>query len=257
MHFTTAEITAWVGAVLWPFLRIGAMLVAAPLFGAGTVTVRVRLALAFVLALLIAPLLPPMPEVEPLSGAGLMIAAQQVLIGVTIGFVLQMVFSAMSQAGETIALSMGLGFASMVDPAQGVQVPVVSSYFVIMATLMFLALQGHLVLIELTLASFYSLPVAAEGLSRTDLLALVSWGTTMFKYALLVALPAVASMLMVNLSMGVITRAAPQLNIFAVGFPMMITLGFVLMFLTLPVLLPQLVELLQEAFGLITDFTGQ
>jgi len=257
MQFTTAEITAWVGSLLWPFLRIGAMLIAAPLFGAGMVTVRIRLAFAFLLALVVAPLIPLPPAVEPLSLAGLVISAQQILIGLTIGFVLQMVFSAMSQAGETIALSMGLGFASMVDPQQGVQVPVVSTYFVIMSTLIFLALNGHVALIELTLMSFHSMPIAVDGIVRADLWALVSWGSTMFVFGLLVALPAVASMLLVNLSMGVVTRAAPQLNIFAVGFPMMILLGFVLLLLTLPVLVPQFTELLAAAFGLIGQITGR
>jgi flagellar biosynthesis protein FliR len=256
MHFTTAEITAWIGSLLWPFLRISAMLVAAPLFGAGTVTVRVRLAIAFLLALVVAPLIPTPPAVEPLSLAGLVIALQQVVIGLAIGFVLQMVFSALTQAGESIALSMGLGFASMVDPQQGVQVPVVSTYFVIMSTLMFLALNGHVALIELTLLSFHSLPVGVDGLGRADLWAVVSWGSTMFVFGLLVALPAVASMLLVNLSMGVITRAAPQLNIFAVGFPMMIMLGFILLLLTIPVLLPQFTDLLAEAFGLMSRITG-
>ncbi|TVP84205.1 MAG: flagellar biosynthetic protein FliR [Thioalkalivibrio sp.] len=257
MHFTTAEITAWVGSVLWPFLRIGAMLMAAPLFGAGMVTVRIRLAFAFLLALVVAPLIPLPPAVEPLSLAGMVISVQQILIGLTIGFVLQMVFSAMTQAGETIALSMGLGFASMVDPQQGVQVPVVSTYFVIMSTLIFLALNGHVALIELTLMSFHSMPVTVDGIARADLWALVSWGSTMFVYALLVALPAVASMLLVNLSMGVVTRAAPQLNIFAVGFPMMILLGFVLLLLTLPVLVPQFTDLLADAFTLIGQNTGR
>lgn len=257
MHFTTAEITAWVGSVLWPFMRIGAMLIAAPLFSAGMVTVRIRLAFAFLLALIVAPLIPLPPAVEPLSFAGLVISVQQILIGLTIGFVLQMVFSAMTQAGETIALSMGLGFASMMDPQQGVQVPVVSTYFVIMSTLIFLALNGHVALIELTLMSFNSMPVAVDGIVRADLWALVSWGSTMFVYGLLVALPAVASMLLVNLSMGVVTRAAPQLNIFAVGFPMMILLGFVLLLLTLPVLVPQFTELLADGFTLIGQITGR
>ena len=257
MHYTTAEITAWVGSLLWPFLRIGAMLVAAPLFGAGTVTVRIRLGFAFLLALVVAPLIPLPPAVEPLSLAGMVISVQQILIGLTIGFVMQMVFSAMTQAGETIALSMGLGFASMVDPQQGVQVPVVSTYFVIVSTLIFLALNGHVALIELTLMSFHSMPVAVDGIVRADLWNLVNWGSTMFVYALLVALPAVASMLVVNISMGVVTRAAPQLNIFAVGFPMMILLGFVLLLLTLPVLLPQFTELLAEAFGLMGRITGR
>ncbi|OOG26200.1 flagellar biosynthetic protein FliR [Thioalkalivibrio denitrificans] len=256
MYFTTAEITAWVGALLWPFLRISAMLIAAPLFGAGTVSVRIRVGLAFILALVVAPLIPTPPAVEPLSLAGLAIAVQQVVIGASIGFILQMVFSALTQAGESIALSMGLGFASMVDPQQGVQVPVVSTYFVIMATLMFLALNGHVAIIELTLQSFYTMPIAVDGLARADLWALVSWGSTMFVYGLLVAMPAVASMLLVNLSMGVITRAAPQLNIFAVGFPMMIMLGFILLMVTIPVLMPQFTELLANAFELMGRITS-
>ncbi len=257
MHFTTAEITAWVGSLLWPFLRISAMLMAAPLFGARTVTVRIRLAFAFVLALVIAPLLPTPPAVDPLSLAGLVISAQQILIGLCMGFVLQMVFSALTQAGETLALSMGLGFASMIDPQQGVSVPVVSTYFLIMSTLIFLALNGHVALIELTLLSFHSLPIGIEGIVRENLWAIVSWGSSMFVFALLVALPAVASMMLVNLSMGVVTRAAPQLNIFAVGFPMMILLGFILLLLTLPVLLPQFTELLAEAFGLLGELVRQ
>ncbi|ACL72418.1 flagellar biosynthetic protein FliR [Thioalkalivibrio sulfidiphilus] len=257
MNFTTAEITAWIGSLLWPFLRISAMLLAAPLYGAGTVTVRVRLAIAFILALVVAPLIPLPPAVEPLSLAGLVVSVQQILIGLTIGFVLQMVFAALTQAGEAIALSMGLGFASMVDPQSGVQVPVVSSYFVIMSTLLFLALNGHVALIELTLLSFQALPVGVEGVTREGLWALVSWGSTMFLYALLVALPAVASMLLVNLSMGVITRAAPQLNIFAVGFPMMIMLGFILLLLTTPVLLPKFTELLASGFDLMGILTRQ
>ena len=256
MYFTTAEITAWVGALLWPFLRISAMLIAAPLFGAGTVSVRIRVGMAFILALVVAPLIPTPPAVEPLSLAGLAIAVQQVVIGASIGFILQMVFSALTQAGESIALSMGLGFASMVDPQQGVQVPVVSTYFVIMATLMFLALNGHVAMIELTLQSFYTMPIAVDGLARADLWALVSWGSTMFVYGLLVAMPAVASMLLVNLSMGVITRAAPQLNIFAVGFPMMIMLGFILLMITIPVLMPQFTELLANAFELMGRITS-
>lgn len=256
MHFTTAEITAWVGSLLWPFLRISAMLIAAPLFGAGTVSVRIRVAIAFILAVVIAPLIPAPPAVEPLSLEGLSIAAQQVVIGAAIGFILQMVFSALTQAGESIALSMGLGFASMVDPQQGVQVPVVSTYFVIMSTLLFLALNGHVAVIELTLQSFFTMPVAVDGFTRADLWSVVSWGSTMFAYGLLVAMPAVASMLLVNLSMGVITRAAPQLNIFAVGFPMMIMLGFILLMLTIPVLVPQFTELLANALGLMSRITS-
>ena len=233
------------------------MLIAAPLFSAGAVTVRVRLGFAFLLALVIAPLIPTPPAVEPLSIPGLMIAIQQVLIGVIIGFVLQMVFSVLNQAGESIAKIMGLGLASMVDPQQGVQVPAISSYLVMMTTLMFLALNGHIALIELTLLSFHTLPVSADGLTREDFWNLVNWGSVMFMYALLVALPAVTSVLVVTIALGVISRASPQLNIFAVGFPVKIMLGFILLILTLPVLLAQFIEVLTQAFNLIGQITRQ
>lgn len=256
MFFTTAEIMTWVGSLMWPFLRISAMLVAAPLFGAGAVSVRIRVGFAFILALVVAPLIPEPPPVEPFSLLGVMIAAQQVLIGVTIGFVLQMIFSALTQAGEVMALAMGLGFASMIDPAQGVQVPVISSFLVIMATLLFLAMNGHIALIELTLLSFQTLPISDQGINQIHLGAVISWGSVMFMYGMLVALPAVASMLLVNISMGVITRAAPQLNIFAVGFPMMILLGFILLILNLPILLPRFTDLMHSAFQLLGSITG-
>lgn len=256
MQFTAAELTAWTGSWLWPFLRIGSMLIAAPLFGARTVSTRVRVMFAFLLAMIIAPLLPQPPAVEPLSAAALMIAMQQILIGLVIGFVLQMAFSAITQAGEYIALSTGLGFASMIDPAQGVQVPVVSQFFVIMATLVFLGLDGHLALIELTLDSFRVLPVGESGIEWSDLWVLVIWGGRMFAGALLIALPAVVAMLLVNASLGVIVRAAPQLNIFAVGFPLMILLGMVVIILSLPGIVQLFTEVVSESFELVVRLLG-
>ncbi|ANB02799.1 flagellar biosynthetic protein FliR [Ectothiorhodospira sp. BSL-9] len=254
--FTEAELLALVAAFVWPFVRISAMLLAAPIFGAGTVPVRVRIVLALVLALMVAPLLPEPPPVSPFSLEGLLVTAQQVLIGLTMGFILQMVLSALTMAGESIALSMGLGYASMVDPAMGVQVPVVSQFFMIMGTLIFLAMNGHLVMLEMLLRSFEMMPVAVDGLSQVDMWAVVQFGSTMYVGALLVGLPIVSAMLMVNLSMGVITRASPQLNIFAVGFPMMILLGFILIMFTLPALTLRVEDLAMAGFGVISRMLG-
>ncbi|MCG5514998.1 MULTISPECIES: flagellar biosynthetic protein FliR [Ectothiorhodospira] len=254
--FTETELIALVAAFVWPFVRISAMLLAAPIFGAGTVPVRIRIVLALVLALMVAPLLPEPPSVSPFSLEGLVVTAQQVLIGVTMGFIMQMVLSALTMAGESIALSMGLGYASMVDPAMGVQVPVVSQFFVIMGTLIFLAMNGHLVMLEMIVRSFELMPVAVDGLNRVDMWTVVQFGSTMYVGALLVGLPIVSAMLMVNLSMGVITRASPQLNIFAVGFPMMILLGFILIMFTLPALIPRIEDLAMAAFTVITRMLG-
>lgn len=255
MNFAAGDILNWVYSFIWPFVRITAMVMVAPVFGARNVNVRLRLLLGLLLSLLIAPQLSGQVNIDPLSIRGLIVALHQVLIGIAMGFVMQMVFSALTQAGESIALSMGLGFASAVDPVGGVQVPMVSQYYLILATLIFLALDGHLVLIELLLRSFQTLPISADGLTSDGLWAVVGFGSTMFGGALLIALPAVASLLLVNLSMGVITRAAPQLNIFAVGFPLTLMAGLIIIILTLPSLPDRIGELLMSAFPLIERLT--
>ena len=255
MTFAAEEIVQWVGALMWPFVRISAALLVAPVFGARNVNVRARLALGLLLALVVAPPLGEPPPVDPLSLTGIMVAMRQVLIGIAMGFILQMILSALTQAGEYIALSMGLGFASAIDPVGGVQVPMISQFLTILATLIFLALNGHLVLIELLMKSFETLPVAGDGLTTDDLWAVVSFGSQMFAGAVLIALPAMASLLLVNLAMGVVTRAAPQLNIFAVGFPLTILAGFVILILTLPALSARIGELLLAAFALIQQIT--
>lgn len=256
VHLTGTELMGWVASLLWPFLRIGALLLAAPLFGAKTVPVRVRIGLALLLAWIVAPLLPPPPALDLLSLEALLVAAQQILVGLAMGFVLQLVFSALVMAGQNIAMSMGLGFASIVDAINGVQVTVVSQYFLILSTLLFLTLNGHLALIELLVESFRTLPVGIIGLSREGLWSLVGWGSEMFAGSLLIALPAVMALLMVNLAFGVVTRAAPQLNIFAVGFPVMMLGGFTVLFVTLPGLTDHLEALLVSALQLAQGLTG-
>jgi flagellar biosynthetic protein FliR len=186
--------------------------------------------------------------VHALSAEGFLITAEQVAIGVAMGFILQMVFGAMVVAGQTIATSMGLGFAATIDPQNGVQVPVVSQYFLILATLVFLALNGHLLLIETIVESFYLWPIISGGLPENLAMQTVTWISAVFKGALLIALPAVAAILLVNLAFGVMTRAAPQINIFAVGFPITIIAGFIMIFLSLPVFLPQFTTLLEAGF---------
>ncbi|EIC22149.1 flagellar biosynthetic protein FliR [Thiorhodovibrio frisius] len=245
------QIMTWVLSLIWPFVRISAMLLVAPIFGARGVNARMRMGMGLLIAMVIAPQLPAPPLIDVLSMQGLVVAMQQVLIGIAMGFVLQMVFSALTQAGESVALSMGLGFASVVDPAAGVQVPIVSQFFVIIATLLFLAMNGHLVLLEMLLLSFSSMPIGDGGLTPDDFWTLLNFGTTMFGGALLIALPAVAGLLMVNLAMGVVARTAPQLNIFAVGFPVMMLAGFVLLSILLPSVFARLGELMTLGFELI------
>lgn len=245
-----AEATAFVGSLIWPMMRIGAMLMAMPVFGTRLVPTRIKVITTVVLAITVLPLLPELPVVEALSISGLFISFQQVVIGVALGFTLQLVFGAMMIAGEAIAMSMGLGFASMVDPTNGVSVPVVSQLFVIMTTLIFLALGGHLMLIQLLVSSFESMPIAPTGIERDSFWAIVSWGSQMFIGAIWVAIPALISMLVITLSMGVMTRAAPQLNIFSVGFPVTMFMGFIILMLVMPSFLPRINQMMLEAMQL-------
>ncbi|HED36387.1 MAG TPA: flagellar biosynthetic protein FliR [Gammaproteobacteria bacterium] len=224
------------------------MMLASPVFGARMMPVRIRIVMAMVISALTIPLLPPMPVVELISFSAAGILFQQIIIGVSMGFIVQMVFQSLVVAGEAIANGMGLGFARMVDPANGVQVPVISQFLIVMATLLFVILNGHLLLIKLVISSFETLPVSSSGLSLPGIKAVVNWASQMFTGGLLIALPAVTALLVVNISMGVITRAAPQLNIFAVGFPLMILLGFVFLSATLPSIFAHFTRMLMESF---------
>lgn len=256
MELTTADITAWLASFIWPFVRIGAMFAAAPLFSSRMLPVRVRVVLALLLSMMLAPLIDRTPAIDPLGPAGMLIGLHQVLIGLSMGFILQLVFSCFAVAGEVIAMSMGLGFASMIDPQNGVQTPVLSSYFVIIATLVFLALDGHLALLVMVSESFQTLPLGTQWVGQESVWQLSLWASRVFSGAVLVALPALGAILMVNLTFGVITRAAPQLNIFAVGFPMTLILGFIFLLFSLPSLAPQVTLLLSEGYALMRRIIG-
>ncbi len=247
MNFTSADILQWLNSMYWPFVRIASMMAIAPVFGGALVPVRIKLLFALLLTWVMMPLIPPVPVLDPLSAASVLITLQQIIIGLMIGFALQLVFSALIVGGQTVAMGMGLGFASMVDPQNGVQVPVIGQYYVVIATLLFLAMHGHLALISVVADSFHSLPIGGGGLSRDGFQEVAGWGTRMFAGAMLVALPAVAAILLVNISFGVVSRAAPQLNIFGVGFPVTLTLGFLVLMVTLPALFPQMSNMLLNA----------
>ncbi|MFT7497415.1 MAG: flagellar biosynthetic protein FliR [Urechidicola sp.] len=251
-----AQATAFVGSLMWPSMRIGAMLMAMPVLGTRMVPARIKILTTFVISIFVLPLLPPIPEVEALSLLGLFISFQQILIGFAMGFTLQLVFGSLMIAGEAIAMSMGLGFASMIDPNNGVSVPVISQLLVIMGTLLFLALGGHLMLIQLVVNSFQTLPISPTGIERESFWAIVNWGSQMFIGAIWIAIPALVSMLVVTLSLGVMTRAAPQLNIFSVGFPVTMFLGFIILMLILPGILPRFKQMMLEAMQLSQSIGG-
>jgi flagellar biosynthetic protein FliR len=245
----------WTESYYWPFMRISALFLASPIFSASAFPVRARIVLAVLVTVLVVPSLPEPPAVDALGPAGILIAGQQVLIGLAMGFIVQMIFASVVIAGQSLAMTMGLGFAMSVDPQNGVQVPVLSQLYMILATLIFLAINGHLVLIGFLVESFSLLPVGVSGWRASFGLDVVLWASQMFMSGLLLALPALTAVLVINVAFGVITRAAPQLNIFAVGFPVTILAGFVFILLTLPSVFSLLVYMfdtgLAHAFQLL------
>lgn len=253
LQISSADLTAWLGAYLWPFFRIGALFMSMPVIGSRPVQKRVRLILTLLVTVVVAPLLPPAPAVDPLSGEGVLITLHQLLIGIAMGFALQLVFQIFVLAGQIIAMQAGLGFAAMMDPQSGASVPVVSQFYTILLTLTFLTLNGHHAVIEAMVESFRVLPIAAHGLQRDALWQLVLWGQQMFAGAVSISLPAVAALLLVNMGFGVMTRVAPQLNIFAVGFPITLMLCFVIMLATLPGLLGQIEVYIVKGLTLISQ----
>lgn len=232
--FTLEQLNGWVGQFLWPFVRILALVGTAPLFSESLIPVKVKVGLSFVLAVAISPALDPMPPVAPGSYAGLWMVMQQVLIGIAMGFTMRLVFAAVQTAGEFVGLQMGLSFASFFDPSSGANTAVLSRMFNIVAMLTFLALDGHLLVLAALVRSFDTLPIDVIQLHQNGWGAVVEWGKTVFVSGLLLALPLICALLTINLAMGILNRAAQQLSVFSVGFPVTLIVGVTVLAIVLP-----------------------
>ena len=249
LAITETQFMTWLAAFLWPFLRISAFVVTAPVLGTRALPGRVRLVFAVALTIILVPLSGMLVPTEPLlSPAGLVIAVQQVLIGCTLGLVLRSIFLVFEFAGQIVAQQMGLGFAAMVDPASGAQVPVVSQLYVILGTLMFFAFNGHLQLIELLVDSFTLMPLGTQGITRAALAFVIDWIGQLLGMGISLMLPAIAALLIVNLVFGIIARSAPQFNIFSIGFPIMILFGVVVLLMMSGILAEQMEAIFGAGF---------
>jgi len=249
MSFTSDQLIQYISSYFWPFVRIGAALMVMPIFGASSIVPRkIRLMLGLSITVLIVPMLPPVAFISPLSAQGILLLVQQILIGVAMGFLLKLAFESLLLGGLSTAMPMGLGFANIVDPQNGIQVPVLSTFFTILGTLLFLSMNGHLLALQVLVDSFSGLPIGPIGLSSDSILTIALWGSQVFLGGILIALPAIMIITLINITFGVMTKAAPQLNIFAVGFPTTMAAGFLVIFLTLPNLLPRFMSLIEEVF---------
>ncbi|MBT2294264.1 flagellar biosynthetic protein FliR [Pseudomonas fluorescens] len=252
LELTDTQISTWVASFILPLFRITALLMSMPVFGTTLVPTRIRLYFALAITVVIAPGLPSMPPVNALDLTALMLVAEQILIGALMGFSLQLFFQAFVVAGQIISIQMGMAFASMVDPTNGVNTAVIGQFLTMLVTLLFLSMNGHLVVFEVLTESFTTLPVGSVFLVNHfwEIAGRLGW---VLGAAMLLVLPAITALLVVNIAFGVMTRAAPQLNIFSIGFPLTLVLGMVIFWITLGDILNQYQPLATQALQLLRD----
>lgn len=233
---SSADINTWIASLLWPLARILGLITAAPVLGNRSVPTTVKVSVGVLLALVIAPNVPKLPAADPMSYAGLLILVQEMLIGVAMGFTMRIVFSAIEMAGEISSLTMGLGFASFFDPNTQGRSSAISQFLALVATMAFISVNAHLVLLSALAESFQTLPISGIPINGGGFKRVADWGARIFSAGLQLSLPIVAALLIVNVALGVLTRAAPQLNLFGIGFPITLGIGFIVVATTLPYL---------------------
>jgi flagellar biosynthesis protein FliR len=255
LTLNAADVSMWVSRMWWPALRVSGFVLTAPAASETVVPGRVKIVLTMALAFLLAPLVQVPAGLSIFSAAGMLAAVLELLIGVSIGMVVQLAFEALIFAGQSISLTMGLGFATLVDPQRGAQVPVLGQMFMIFGTLIYLSINGHLMLLGALAESFHTLPIGAH-VGQDFLMSVVLWGARVFDTGLLIALPAVIALVIVNLALGVVTRAAPQLNLFGIGFTITLLSGFFVLLSGLDGIMSGISALINSALMAVSDLIG-
>jgi len=236
LTFTEAQVLAWITPLLWPFLRVLALFSALPVFAQRGVPARVRVALAFLIAFCAQASLPAMPVIPLDSAVAVLAIVQQLLIGLSLGFAVRIVFSAVEFAGEIIGLQMGLNFAGFFNPMTGGEATATSRFFGVSVSWLFIVTGGHLALIAAVVQSFQTFPVGPEPFAFLRAVQPQVWGAEVFRLGLWIALPMIGMLLFVNLILGIISRVAQQMNVFSIGFPITVSVGLIGMLATLPMM---------------------
>jgi flagellar biosynthetic protein FliR len=236
VSFTEAQVLAWITPLLWPFLRALALFSALPVLGTRNVPVRVRVGLAGLIALAAQASLPPVAPVALDSAVAFALVAQQVVVGLALGFAVRVVFAAVEFAGEIVGLQMGLNFAGFFDPLSASAATATSRFFGTTVAWLFIVVNGHLLVVAALAQSFTAFPVGPEPFAFLAATQPHRWGLEIFRTGLWIALPLVAMLLFVNLVLGAISRVAAQINVFAIGFPVTLGVGLVGILLTLPMM---------------------
>lgn len=249
INLSAAQLDLWMAGFLFPLARILGLIATAPILNNRAIPARIRMGFGAAMTLALIPALPPSGLIVG-SWPGLLALLQQMLIGIALGFSMRVVFTAIDLAGELIGLQMGLGFAMFYDPDNAAQSPVISEFLGLLAMLIFLSINGHLMLLAVIGNSFEWWPVGADLFPANGWMAIARWGSIIFSAGVMLALPVIAALLVVNIALAVLTRAAPTLNLFAIGFPVTLIAGFVMLLLSMPFFAPALQQLFD--YGLRT-----
>lgn len=233
---TEAQLMEWLSPILWPFLRVLAVFTAAPIFSSRAFPLRARIALAFLIAFAAQPSMPNQPLISVNSPQAFGVVVQQVGIGLAIGFTVRLVFGAFELAGQVVGFQMGLGFAAFFDPSTSAQSSAMGRFYANMAALLFVVLNGHLMVLMAVVHSFAAFPVDQNFLQALGTMKLYELGADLFASAFWISLPVVAMLMFANLALGIVSRVAPQMNIYAIGFPVTLAVGLIGVAATLPLL---------------------
>lgn len=230
--------------------RVSSFLGTFPMFSMTTIPPRLLIVFSFLMSLIIWQLYPIPQNIDLFSFYGLQIILNQILIGVTSGFIFTLTFYIFIGLGELAAMQTGLGFASLIDPHIN-QLNIIGQFYWLLIAVFFLLLNGHLFFIEMLFNSFKILPVTAPVLSVFKLKTLIAFGSVLFSGTILVALPIVISLLALNIVFAVMTRAVPQLNIFSIVFPLMLIFGLITIYFSLQIILDNSKDYFNQAFEML------
>ncbi|MET1254778.1 flagellar biosynthetic protein FliR [Aliikangiella maris] len=256
LSINAEQILQFMAMYILPFARLSGFLMTLSVIGSRNFPAKFRLLFALSMTILIVPVLPQTASIKLFSLSSFLLIIEQTLIGITLGFVSRLLLETFVVGAQIIAMQSGLGFASLVDPANGNSVPALGQFFLMMCTLLFLVMDGHSLMIRMVVESYSTMPIGGEQNIQDMLYQLVLWTRWMFAIALVMALVAIASLLIVNISFGVMTRAAPQINVFAVGFPLTMVSGLILVWLTMGYFLPHFENQLARATLLMCSMIG-
>ena len=243
-----AQLSSLVQQYFLPFARISGLFLTMPVLGTRIVNPRVRIVLAALVAVVVAPIIPDFEALPLLKISTWVVVIRELLIGCLVGFCFQIVFQTVVLAGQIIAMKLGLGFAMMNDPTNGVQTTAISQFNLMVMTLVFVSVNGHLILLELLIQSFETLPIGSESILTEKSIYLARLGSWLFVTALVMALPLLTALLFINIAFGIMSRAAPQLNIFAVGFPFTLVCGMGLVWLGISSFSPFFERVMHDGF---------